>query len=217
MTNQFKKVLLCGLILSASSVYAGDLTPEEGLKRLSENIDTSSKNRDEYNKAIEQVSHNIITLDSASMEMQSQKKKLQQQIGENKNTLVLHTKKIQELDRSRKEEERKKADDLNKIAQLEKTLAQLKELQKVRQDRIQKLSLDRAAIEKSQKDGEALQVTLGGEVKVIDQRMDGLKKEVAPWKNKKKSYEKEAARWGNELERHQKMETEVKLLMDSTT
>ncbi len=217
MENQFTKILLCGLLLSAGATYAGDLTPQEGLKRLSENIDTSTKNRDEYNKAIEQVSHNIITLDSASLEMQGQKKKLQQQITENKNTLVLHTKKLQELDRSRQDEERKKAEDLNKIAQLEKTLAQLKELQNQRQDRIQKLSQDRATIEKSQKDGEALQVSLNGEIKVIDQRMDSLKKEVAPWKTKKKSYEKEAARWSNELDRHQKMEAEVKLLMDSTT
>jgi chromosome segregation ATPase len=218
MKLNLKNTFVLGtLMLVTTAVQAGEITPDEGLQRLTQNIETSEKNRDEYNRAIEQVSHNITTLDSASLELYSQKKKLLQQVGENNGTLVLHSKKLQELDRSRQDEERKKADDLSKIAQLEKTLAQLKELQKVRAERIQKLTQDRTSIEKSQKEGQSLQLTLNAEAKVIDQRLDGLKKEVSPWRTKKKGYEKEAARWSNELDRHEKMEAEVKLLMNSTT
>lgn len=217
MKTALSKILSAAIVLVSLTGGAEELNPEDGLKRLSQNIETSTKNRDEYNKVIEQVSHNIITLDSASVELQGQKRKLLQQISENKNTLTLHSKKLQELDRSRQEEERKKLEEQNKITQLESTLTQLKELQKSRQERIQKLAQDRVEIEKSQKNGEVLQTTLAGEVKEVDQRIDALKKEITPWKAKKKSYEKEAARWGNEIDRHQKMEAEVKLLMDSAT
>lgn len=196
---------------------AADLSPEEGLKKLSSNIDISTKNRNEYNKAIEQINQNVVTLDSAATGLNANKKKLQQQIQENKKTLNLHSKKIQEIDRSRQEEEKKKQADLQKIQQLEKTLAQLQALQLTRQERIDKLALDRSTIEKSQKEGEDLQQTLALEAKTIDQRIDTLKKEMAPWKTKKKSYEKESARWNNEIDRHQKMETEIKLLIDETT
>jgi len=209
--------LASACIVSSELVHSADLSPEEGLKKLSQNIEVSTKNRDEYNKAIEQISHNVIALDSASVELNASKKKLQQQITENKNTLSLHTKKMQDIDRNKQEEERKKQADLQKIQQLEKTLAQLKALQLTRQDRIDKLALDRASIEKSKKEGEELQQTLAQETKTIDQRIDTLKKEMAPWKSKRKSYEKEVSRWNNEIDRHQKMETEVKLLIDETT
>lgn len=200
-----------------SSGLAGEMTAEDGIKRIEKNIEISTANRDEYNKAIEQVNHNIITLDSASLDLQSQKKKLTQQFGENKKTLTLHTKKIQEIDKARQDEEKKKLSDQSKITQLEKTLADLKALQAKRQERIEKLMEDRATVVNSQKDGETLQVTLGEEMKTLDQRIAELKKEVSPWKTKKKTYEKESARWNNELDRHQKMETEVKLLVDETT
>lgn len=209
-------LLLASMALAQTS-FAADLTPEEGLKKLSENIDISTKNRDEYNKAIEQVNRNVTTLDSAANELSTNKKKLQQQMTENKTTLALHTKKIQEIDRNRQDEERKKQMDLQKIQQLEKTLAQLKALQLTRQDRIDKLTLDRTTIEASQKEGEALQQTLAAEGKTIDQRIETLKKDAAPWRAKRKSYEKESARWNNEIDRHQKMETEIKLLTDETT
>lgn len=210
-------MLLIASMALTQAVFAADLTPEEGLKKLSENIDISTKNRDEYNKAIEQVNRNVSTLDSAASELSTNKKKLQQQITENKTTLALHTKKIQEIDRNRQDEERKKQMDLQKIQQLEKTLAQLKALQLTRQDRIDKLTLDRTTIETSQKEGEALQQTLAAEAKTIDQRIEVLKKDAAPWRAKRKSYEKESARWNNEIDRHQKMETEIKLLTDETT
>jgi chromosome segregation ATPase len=210
-------LLMISLLFAASLVRAGDVTPEEGLKKLSENIETSGKNRDEYQKAIVQIGQNINTLESATVNLQTQKQKLVKQMNDNKNTLGLHTKKLQELDRSRADEEKKKTDEVNKIAQMEKTLVELKGLQKTRQDRIDKLGQDRLAIEKSQKEGEVLQLTLAGEAKELDQRIDSLKKEAAPWKTKKKGYEKEATKWSNELDRHQKMETEVKLLLDSTT
>lgn len=219
--NYMKRVglatlLLTSLILTQHSV-AADLTPEEGLKKLSENIDISTKNRDEYNKAIEQVNRNVATLDAAATELSTNKKKLQQQMNENKTTLALHTKKIQEIDRNRQDEERKKQMDLQKIQQLEKTLAQLKALQLTRQDRLDKLTLDRTTIENSQKEGDVLQQTLAQEAKTIDQRIETLKKDAAPWRAKRKSYEKESARWNNEIDRHQKMETEIKLLTDETT
>lgn len=205
------------LSLAPTRSFAADLTPEEGLKKLSQNIETSTKNRDEYNKAIDQVSHNIITLDSATNELSTHKKKLQQQMSENKSTLALHTKKLQEIEKSRQDEEKKKQSDLLKIQQLEKALAQLKELQTIHQDRIDKLAQDRLAIETSQKEGESLQQTLAQESKTLDQRIDALKKETAPWRSKKKSYEKESARWNKEIDRHEKMQTEVKLLIDETT
>lgn len=216
-----KRVGLSALLLGSFALVqpslAADLTPEDGLKKLSENIDISTKNRDEYNKAIEQVNRNVTTLDSAATELSTNKKKLQQQMSENKTTLALHTKKIQEIDRSRQDEERKKQMDLQKIQQLEKTLAQLKALQLTRQDRIDKLTLDRTTIENSKKDGDTLQQTLALEAKTIDQRIETLKKDAAPWRAKRKSYEKESARWNNEVDRHQKMETEIKLLTDETT
>lgn len=219
--NAMKRVGLSALLLASLALeqpsVAADLTPEEGLKKLSENIDISTKNRDEYNKAIEQVNQNVATLDSAATELSTNKKKLQQQMSENKTTLALHNKKMQEIDRSRQDEERKKQMDLQKIQQLEKTLAQLKALQLTRQDRIEKLTLDRTTIENSKKDGETLQQTLALEAKTIDQRIETLKKEASPWRVKRKSYEKESARWNNEIDRHQKMETEIKLLTDETT
>lgn len=198
-----------------SSLQAAELGPEEGLKRLSENVVTSSKNRDEYNKALTTVGQNINALDSASLNLQQQKNKLSQHILENQATLGVYDKKLQELERQRVEEERKKNEELAKIAQLEKSLAQLRELQKSRQDRLQKLTLDKTTLEKSKQQGNALQLTLADETKRIDQRLDELKKEVMPWKDKQKSYQKEAARWSSEVDRHQKMETEVKLLIDS--
>lgn len=208
--------ILLTLIISSSGL-AGDMTPEDGLKRITENIEKSTANRNEYNKAIEQVNYNINTLDSANNELQNQRKKIQQQLADNKNTLTLHIKKIQEIDKAKQEEEKKKQSELEKIAQMEKVLLQLKTLQTARQDRIEKLMEDRATIVNSQKEGETLQLTLNEESKVLDQRIEELKKEVSPWKTKKKTYEKEAARWNNEIDRHQKMDTEVKLLIDETT
>ncbi len=210
-------LIILSFLIASSSGLAGEMTTEDGLKRISENIEKSTTNRNEYNKALEQVNHNINTLDSASTDLQSQKKKLQQQITENKNTLAQHTKKIQEIDKAKQEEEKKKQTDMDKIAQLEKVLTQLKGLQAARQERIEKLMEDRATVVNSQKEGETLQGTLAEETKLLDQRIAELKKEVTPWRSKKKTYEKESARWNNEIDRHQKMETEVKLLVDETT
>lgn len=216
-SNNLKyKLIISSLLISASGLTI-ELNPEEGLKHLTQNIETSLKNRDEFNKSLVQVSQNIVTLENSNAELGNQKKKLLAQILTNKNTLSLHTKKLQEIDKIRTDEEKKKTDELNKIAQIEKLLIQLKELQKTRQDRLTQLSIDRSTIEKSQNEGESLQLTLLNETKVIDKRMETLKNEMAPWRAKRKSFEKEASHWNNEFERHQKMQSEVKLLMDETT
>lgn len=212
-----EKFLILTFLLASSSGMAAELTAEDGLKRISENIEKSTTNKNEYVKALDQVNQNISTLDSANNELQAQRKKIQQNITENKTTLALHTKKIQEIDKARQEEEKKKQSDLDKIAQLEKVLNQLKGLQTERQARIEKLMEDRAAVVNSQKEGETLQLTLAEETKMLDLRIGELKKETAPWKTKKKDYEKATAKWNNEIDRHQKMETEVKLLLDETT
>lgn len=217
MKFTIKTMIISGVLLPSLCLHAGELTPDEGLKKLSQNIETSTKNRDEFNKAIAKISENIGTLESASLDLQNQKKKLVQQMEENKNTLALHSKKLQDLEKSRQEEEKKRQEDAAKIAQLEKNLAQLKEIHKMRADRVQKLTLDRTNLETSQKQGETLQLTLTNETKEIDRRIEALNKSVAPWKEKQKTFQKEAARWNGEVERHQKMETEVKLLLDSTT
>ena len=209
-------LLISSLLISASGLTI-ELNPEEGLKHLSQNIETSLKNRDEFNKSLVQISQNIATIENSKAELGNQKRKLLAQILTNKNTLSLHTKKLQEIDKIRSDEEKKKSEELNKIVQIEKLLNQLKELQKTRQDRMTQLSIDRSTIEKSQNEGDALQLTLLTETKVIDKRMETLKNEMAPWKTKRKSFEKEASHWNNELERHQKMQLEVKLLIDETT
>ena len=217
MKTTRKLMISAGLLLTSLTLHGGELTPEESLKRLSQNVETSTKNRDELNKAIQQIGENISTLESASLDLQNQKKRLEQQLTENKSTLDLHSKKIQELDRNLQDEERKRQEDAAKIAQLEKTLSQLKEIQKMRADRVQKLTADRTTLEASKKQGADLQLSLAGETKKIDQRIETLGKEVLPWREKQKVYQKEAARWSGEVERHQKMEAEVKLLLDSTT
>lgn len=209
--------IFSAILLAQSSGKAGDITPEEGLKRLSQNIETSTQNRDELNKSIELVSRNIQTLDSATLELLGQKKKLGLQVSENKATLDLHKKKLQELDRNRASEEKKKNDEFNQIAQLEKAILELKALQVQRQERIDQLNQDRLALESSQKEGETVQLSLSGEIKEIDQKINQLKQDLVPWKKKKTAYERDAAKWNHEIERHQKMETEVKVLMDSTT
>lgn len=212
-----KLMIISGIFIGSLAATAGELTPDEGLKRLSQNVETCTKNRDEINRAIGQINENITMLESANLDLQNKKKRIIQQIDENKNTLTLHTKKLQELEKGRLEEDKKLKDDAAKMAQLEKTLAQMKEIYKMRTDRLQKLDMDRANIQESQKKGEDLQVSLGNEIKQIDQRIDSLSKEVAPWKDRQKGYQKEAARWSGELERHQKMEAEVKLLLDTAT
>ncbi|MEY4615388.1 MAG: hypothetical protein RJB66_348 [Pseudomonadota bacterium] len=212
-----KTIIFGGIVASSVFLQAGELTPDEGLQRLSQNVETCTKNRDEINRAIAQINENVTTLESANLDLQNKKKRLHQQIDENKNTLALHNKKLQDLERNRIEEDKKLKDDAAKMVQLEKTLAQLKEIYKMRNDRVLKLESDRNSIIESQKQGEGLQVTLDNEIKNIDQRIESLTKEVAPWKERQKSYQKEASRWNGELERHQKMEAEVKLLLDSTT
>lgn len=203
--------------LFGTKTLAANLTPEEGLKRITKNIETSSKNKEEYLRATKEVEGNLSLLEKAKGDLTSQRKKLSSQQTENKQTLQLHNKKLQELDKSRSNEEKLKAEDLLKIQKLEKMVADLKALVGERQKRLTALEQDRTALEQSKKQGEGLQLNLAQEIQALDQKIGELSKEMGPWKTKKGLYEKESARWHKELERHQKMESEVKVLDGSAS
>lgn len=196
--------------------FAGEMTPEEGIKRIGENIEISSKNKEEFGKAIEQVNENLARLEKSQVALSSQRQTLLVQSKENKKTLELHQAQLKEIEKSRQTEEKAKAAERLKIEQLEKALADLKNTITQRDSRLNLLEQDRVSLDGSKKQGENLIATMNQEIQTLDQRISALKKEMAHWKQKKSAYEKESTRWQKELERHQKMDADVKVLNDSS-
>lgn len=211
-----KRILLTLIILTMTiQAKAKDLSAEDGLVKIEKNIATSQSNIEAFQDNLTTINGNITLLGNSQMQMETQKRGLQNTHKENEKVLSNHTKEVAKIDGMIAKEKNLLEDERLKIQKMEALLIQLKAQQDQRGQNILELQAAKDRFVKSKEKGLENQKALAQSIQEADKGIQLTKKEIQTWSSKKKSNDKEIAKWTNEKDKHLKMQDEIKVLLNN--
>lgn len=194
---------------------AKELTADEGLAKINKNIDVSQSNINDLQKNMNIVDGNILSLNKANADLQAQKKTLQNLYKENDRIILNHGKEMTKFDQLITKEKQLLEDEKQKIQRLEQVIAQLKAQQEKRNSNIAELQKNKETFAASKVKGIENQKQIQVSLTEIDKNIAASKKELQTWTSKRKANEKELSKWTKERDTHQKMQDDIKTLLEN--
>lgn len=209
-----KTLLMLLTMVLAQNAFA-QASAEEGLSRIESNIENSKANIKEYEKNIQIVDANIAEVNKAKKKLDEQNDNLKGVIKDNKKTLADYQKQNLELDKLTLSETKKLDQGALKIKELEVLLANLKTNQEALAKNIQNYKDQKLKLETDKKEWDARALSLAKTNSDLESQIKALKAEEQSWKGKRKGYEGEVSRWTKELEKQQKLQSDMKALIEA--
>lgn len=203
------------LTLMSSTALSKELTAEDGLAKINKNIQTSQSNINDLQSNLTIVNGNIATINQTQAQLEAQKKTLQNLHKENDRILESQKKEISKYDQLIQKEKNALEDEKQKIQKLEQIIAQLKSQQEVRNKNIVDLNKNKDQFIQAKDKGQENQKQITLAIQEVDKNIQATKKEGQTWVQKRKSNEKDLAKWTKELDNHQKMQDDIKTLMEN--
>ncbi len=212
----FRNLLLTSFIfLITFNITAKELSAEDGLTKINKNIETSQSNINDIQKNLSIVDSNIQAMNKTSAELQAQKKTLQNLYKENERIIQNHGKEMAKFDLLVSKEKQSLEDEKQKITKLEQVIAQLKAQQEKRNNNIVELQKNKETYLASKNKGLENQKQIQSSISEVDKNILSAKKELQIWTQKRKNNDKELAKWTKERDSHQKMQDDVKTLLEN--
>ena len=203
-TLNTKIILNLAFVLAGPAVLA-QTTAQEGLTRIKQNLNNSKTNLTEYQKNLEIVDGNIGEIGKAKDQVDGQKKELNHTITDNTENLKKAETQEGEVHQLIAEEQKQLQLEQQKIQELEKTLATLKQNQTLRNQNLAAYNeqLKQAAKEKGEWKSRSDKLTQTSQG--LQNKATTLANQDNEWKGKKKGYQGEITRWKSEVDRNQKL------------